>query len=498
MAKHEMKTLAKQTAIYGMSSVVGKFLNWLLVPLYTYVLQSSGDYGVVTNLYAWTALLLVILTYGMETGLFRFANKQGEDPGRVYGTALSSVSVSSAVFVGCVMWLAEPLSRAMGYGEHPEFIRIMGVVVAMDAVGAIPFAFLRYQGRAVKFAVLKLSMIAVNIAFNLFFLVACPWIADHHKELIDWFYDPSYGVGYVFVSNLISTSMVSLALVPEIRRVKLHFSVELLGRMLRYSLPLLVLGVAGIMNQTVDKMIFPFFFDDKSVAQAQLGIYGACFKVAVVMMMFTQAFRYAYEPFIFGKHARGDNEQSMAEAMKYFVIFSLLVFLGVVFYLEVLQYLIRSDYRPGLRVVPVVLFSYIFQGVFFNLSIWYKLSDKTYYGARLSLLGVAVNLAVNVAFVPRYGYMACAWASLASYALITVVSYVLGQKHLPIRYDLSGMGLYVVAALALYAVSLGLRPPGMGGRLALNTLLLAAFAALTLWREAPLRAMLKRKERQRE
>lgn len=494
MAKQEMQKLAKETAIYGVSSILGKFLNWLLVPLYTYVLESSGEYGIVTNLYAWTALLLVILTYGMETGFFRFANKNKEDADRVYSTTLTSVFVTSLLFAVCVTAFAAPIARAMNYGAHPEFIRMMGVIVAMDAFGSIPFAYLRYKSRPVKFAALKLFMIGTNIAFNLFFLVVCPWIAARGGGLIDWFYDPDYGVGYVFVSNLLSTSLVTLALLPEVFGVKFSFDGALLKKMLRYSLPLLVLGIAGIMNQTLDKIIFPFFFEDQAEAQSQLGIYGACFKVAMVMMMFTQAFRYAYEPFIFAKHKDRNSHEAYADAMKYFVIFSLLIFLGMVFYLDILKYLISSDYWAGLRVVPVVLWSYIFQGVFFNLSLWYKLLDKTMYGAWFSILGTIITLAINVAFVPRYGYMASAWASFACYLVMMVVSYAFGQKYMPIRYDLRTMALYTGVTLLLFGASLLVRSDSMCLNLAYRTALLAVFVVLLVKRDFPLSAIIKRRK----
>ena len=493
MAKQEMQKLAKETAIYGVSSILGKFLNWLLVPLYTYVLQSSDEYGIVTNLYAWTALLLVILTYGMETGFFRFANKQKDEADKVYSTTLTSVFSTSLLFALCCVSFARPIAHVMGYGTHPEFIGMMGVIVAMDAFGSIPFAYLRYKSRPIKFAALKLFMIAVNILFNLFFLVVCPWIAARNAALIDWFYDPSYGVGYVFVSNLISTSLVTLALLPEVFRVKFDFDGALLRRMLRYSLPLLILGIAGIMNQTLDKIIFPFMFDDQAEAQAQLGIYGACFKVAMVMMMFTQAFRYAYEPFIFAKHKDKNSKEAYADAMKYFVIFSLFIFLGMVFYLDLLKYLIRSDYWEGLRVVPIVLFSYIFQGVFFNLSLWYKLLDKTMYGAWFSILGAIITLVINVAFVPRYGYMASAAASFVCYFVMMLVSYFFGQKYMPIHYDLKSMGLYLAVALVLFGASFLVQTESMIVNLGYRTVLLAAFAALLVKRDFPLSAIIRRK-----
>lgn len=485
MAK-EMKNLAKETAIYGLSSIVGKFLNWLLVPLYTFVLQQSADYGIVTNLYAWTALLLVILTYGMETGFFRFANKEGNDPNKVYSTTLTCVGFTSLLFAVCCVFFCQPIANALGYPTHKEFIAMLGVVVSMDAFGSIPFAYLRYKRRPIKFAALKLFMIFMNIAFNLFFLLLCPWLLTHAPALVEWFYKPDYGVGYVFVSNFISTSLVTLTLIPDMR-VKFSFDWALLKRMLHYSLPLLVLGIAGIMNQTVDKIIFPFLMPDKELAASELGIYGACFKIAMVMMMFTQAFRYAYEPFIFAKHKDKNSVGAYADAMKYFVIFSLLILLGMLFYLDIIKLIIHPSYWSGMRVVPIVLFSYIFQGVFFNLSLWYKLTDKTQYGAYFSILGLVITLLVNVLFVPKISYMASAWASFACYFVMMLVSYFIGQKYMKIPYDLRSMGLYTIVALAFLAVSYYFKSDRIWLNYTINTVLLFAYLAMIVRRDFPLR-----------
>ena len=309
----QMKILAKETAIYGVSSIVGKFLNWMLVPLYTYVLQQQSDYGIVTNLYAWTALLLVILTYGMETGFFRFANKEGENAQTVYSTSLITLFTTSLLFaIVCVVWQT-PIADALGYPAHSEFIALLSIVVSMDAFASIPFAYLRYKKRPLQFAALKLLFVFLNIALNLFFLVLCPKIQDWN--VISSWYNPNYGVGYVFVANIIATAIQTLCLLPYI--VIKGFSWTLLRQMLKYSLPLLVLGVCGIMNQTLDRILFPFFYTGAD-AQTQLGIYGACFKVAMVMMMFTQAFRYAYEPFVFAKHKDKESVEAYADAMKYY------------------------------------------------------------------------------------------------------------------------------------------------------------------------------------
>jgi len=450
----EVKTLAKDTAIYGISSILGKFLNWCLVPLYTYMLTSSADYGVVTNLYAWTALLLVILTYGMETGLFRFMNKGEDNPDVVYGTTLTALFSTSFLFALVVSLFSQPIAGLMGYGSHPEFIWMLAIVVSMDAFDSIPFAYLRYQKRPLKFAGMKLFMIFVNIIMNIFFLICCPAIMKWRPELISWFYDASYGVGYVFVANLISTSCVTLALLPTVFDVKPQFDSKLLKKMLGYSLPLLLLGVVGIMNQTIDKIIFPYLYSDPAEGAAQLGIYGACFKVAMVMMVFTQAFRYAYEPFVFAKSKDADSKQSYAVSMKYFLITSFLIFLGITFYLDLLKYIIREDYWGGLVVVPIVLIAYIFQGVYFNLSFWYKLNDKTQYGAYMSLIGFIINVALIVALVPVMGFVGAALASLVTFFVMMLISYFWGQKYMPIDYDYKTILTYALMAGALFGISI--------------------------------------------
>lgn len=485
----QMKKLAKDTAIYGVSSILGKFLNWCLVPLYTYVLANSAEYGVVTNLYAWTALLLVILTYGMETGYFRFANKNKEEADKVYSTTLTSVGVSSLLFALACVVFSQPISNAMGYASHPEFIIMLGVVVAMDAFGSIPFAYLRFKSRPIKFAALKLLMIFTNILFNLFFLIVCPWLAIKAPALVDWFYNPGYGVGYVFVANIMSTTIVTLALLPDIFAAKFDFEWALLKKMLVYSLPLLILGIAGIMNQTLDKIIFPFLMEDKIRAATDLGIYGATSKIAMVMMMFTQAFRYAYEPFIFAQHKDKNSMAAYADAMKLFIIFTLFIFLGMVFYLDIFKYIIRYDYWDGLRVVPIVLFSFIFQGVFFNLSLWYKLTDKTMYGAYFSIVGTIIIVAINILFVPAFSYMASAWAGFICYFVMMVISYYYGQKYMPIKYDLKSIGIYVGVAMGLYALSFLVNTPYTLLNLAYKTVLLMVFLVLLIKRDFPLRVI---------
>ena len=455
MSNLQVKVLAKETAIYGVSSIVGKFLNWMLVPLYTYVLEQQSDYGIVTNLYAWTALLLVILTYGMETGFFRFVNKEGENPQSVYTTSLIALFTTSLLFsLVCVIWQT-PIANALGYPNHTEFISLLGIVVAIDAFASIPFAYLRYKKRPLQFAGIKLLFVFLNIILNLFFLVICPKIQDW--SIISSWYDPNYGVGYVFIANILATSIQTLCLLPAIvegfRGSSLHdiFSISLLKQLLKYSLPLLILGVCGIMNQTIDRILFPKLYIGAD-AEAQLGIYGACFKVAMVMMMFTQAFRYAYEPFVFAKHKDRKSVEAYADAMKYYIIFSYMILLGMIFYLDLLKFIIHPSYWEGLQIVPIVLWTYIFQGIYFNLSFWYKLTDKTLWGAYFSIIGVVITIVLQIIFVPKIGYIASAASSTICYLVIMTLSYFIGRKHLNIPYDIRRIGVYTAVVIALLAI----------------------------------------------
>ncbi|RGS35203.1 lipopolysaccharide biosynthesis protein [Bacteroides cellulosilyticus] len=466
-----LKSLAKETAIYGVSSIVGRFLNYLLVPVYTIALPaSSGGYGVVTNIYAWVALILVLLTCGMETGFFRFANKGQDGPMRVYSTTLLSVSIGSLVFVALGLLFLEPIAGWLEYGEHPWYIGMMMIVVAMDAIQSIPFAYLRYKKRPIKFAALKLLFIFLNIALNLFYYV----ILEGND------------VGYAFLFNLVCTSVVMVCMIPELRGFTYVLDKELLKRMLRYSLPLVILGVAGILNQVADKIIFPFVYPDEAEATIQLGIYGAASKIAMIMAMFTQAFRFAYEPFVFGKSKEKDSREMYAQAMKFFIIFTLLAFLAVMFYLDILRHVIGRDYWDGLRVVPIVMAAEIFMGIYFNLSFWYKLIDETRWGAYFSLTGCIILILMNIFLVPKYGYIACAWAGFTGYGVAMLLSYFVGQKKYPIQYDLKAIGMYVLLAAVLYVAAEYVSIDNIYLRMAYRTVLLLLFIAYVVKRDLPL------------
>lgn len=483
-----MKRLAGDTAIYGVSNIVGKFLNWMLVPLYVRVLAAQSDFGVMTNLYAWTALLLVLLTYGMETGFFRFINKKEiQVPMQVYTTTLFSIGFTSTVFFITVLTFLTPLSRGLGYGEHPEYIGMIAGIVALDAFCCIPMGFLRYKRKAIRFTVIRLLNIFLNIILVIFFLLVCPWIDQRYPFLIRWFYKPGHEVSYVFIANVMTSLFTFAMLIPDMVpgfREKVSFS--LLKQMLKYSFPILILGIAGIFNQTSDKILFPFLFEDKEYANTQLGIYGACFKIAVVLMMFTQAFRYAYEPFIFARNKSEDNRKAYSEAMKYFVIFALLIFLGVMFYIDIFKLFVVPDYYPGLRVVPIVMMGELFFGIYFNLSFWYKMIDETRWGAYFSTVGCVSTILIIVFFAPLYGYMACAWASFASNLVMMLLSYWIGQKKFPIQYDLRSGLFYGVLTALFYVAGMWPRIDSEVARLAYRTILLLIFVSIVIKRDLPL------------
>lgn len=469
-----LKGLAKDTAIYGLSSIVGRFLNYLLVPLYTHCMpKASGDYGVSVNIYAYTALILVFLTFGMETTFFRFANKEGEKADTVFTTAFAIVTALTAIFLALVFGFIGPISDVLNYSGHHEYLLMMAAVVALDAIQALPFSYLRYQKRPLKFAALKMLFIVFNIALNVIYMVVL-----RKTEVF-----------YVFLINLWCTGAITFFFMPEFFKLKWKFDIQLMRHMLSYSWPILVLGIAGILNQTADKIIYPLV-NDSATAKAELGVYGACVKVAMIMAMITQAFRYAYEPIVFAKTKDKDSKEYYAHAMKYFIIFTLVAFLCVMGYMDVLKRLIGPEYREGLAVVPIVMAAEIMMGIYFNLSFWYKIIDKTIWGAVFSITGCTVLVAVNVIFIPRYSYMACAWGGFAGYAVAMLFSYLVGQKLNPIDYDIKGIMRYVVLAAVLYVAMVNLPSTWpTWARMALNTGLITIFLIEIFHRDMKLSAL---------
>lgn len=477
-----VKSLAKDTVLYGASSIIGRILNWLLVPLYTNVLPAD-EYGVVTYVYSFVALALVILTYGMETGFFRFANDERyRGSSVVYSTTLTSLAVTSVLFVVLVLCFLNPISGWMECADHPSFVALMAACVAADAFTAIPFSYLRFRHKPLKFATLKLLGIGLNIGLNLFFILLCPWLMKTAPGTVSWFYDPTYSIGYIFLSNFISSIVLIPVMLPELTGFRWRFSMTVWKQMMHYSWALLVLGFAGIMNQNLDKMLLPHLLSDKADAMAMTGIYGACFKLAVVMVMFLQAFRFAYEPFIFDRAtAQGeDRKQVYATVMKWFVAFAMLIFLGVMIYMPVIELFIGPGYRSGIGVVPVIIMGEFFFGVTFNLSLWYKLTDRTRWGMWITLIGMCVVIALNLILVPRFGYYGSAWASFSCYLTMMVVSWLLGRKYFPIDYHVGRLVTFVALALALYFVSELVSTANKWLDMGVGTLLIALYIWIVL------------------
>ncbi|MDO5075592.1 MAG: polysaccharide biosynthesis C-terminal domain-containing protein [Bacteroidales bacterium] len=480
-----LKSLAKDTAIYGISSIVGRFLNYLLFPLYTHVIAAaSGGNGVITEVYSYTALLFVMLTFGMETTLFRFINREEEqNPLRVYTTVLSLVGSVGLLFVGIVLLNLGGIAQAMGYADHPEYIGMMAATVALDAFQAIPYCYLRYQRRPLKFATLKLSFILLNVAMNLLFFLVFP------RFIEGW----TIEVGHVFAINLACTALITLGFWKEVLCVRWSFDKALAKRMLSYAWPILVLGIAGILNQTADKILFPQLVPGQE-GRVQLGIYGAAVKIAMIMALITQAFRYAYEPFVFASAKKGensDNRATYALTMKYFIIFTLFAFLLVMAYIDVFKHLMGRDYWEGLHTVPIVMVAEILMGVYFNLSFWYKLTDRTIWGAWFSGAGCVVLIATNVLLIPHFGYIACAWAGVAGYGTATLLSYFVGQKYYPIAYPLRSIGAYVLLTGLLYVAMIFLPDfiENLYLRLSMNTVLVVLFLLYVIKRDMLLHSL---------
>ena len=471
-----LKSLARDTAVYGLVSIVGRFLNYLLVILYTYKIPAeSGGYGIVTNLYAYTALFFALLTFGMETTLFRFANKPGADEKMVASNALRMVGCVGIAFLVVVLSLLRPISDAMGYEAHPEYIAIFALITAQDAFQAVMFSRLRQQRKALRFVALKFAFIIPSIILNLFVFLVMVKI----PSLNDIFVRFDYGVGLIFFINLFCTTLVSFLFLPEMKEITYGFDKDLARQMLKYSWPLLLLSLVGILNQVADKILVPYLMKGEE-GMVQLGIYGACVKIAMIMSLLTQAFRYAYEPIVFADNKDRNSPETLADGTLYFIVFTLLAFLGVMVFMPILQHFVGEGYRSGLGVVPLVMMAEIFMGIYFNLSFWYKLTDQNWWGAIMSAIGVAVMIGINVIFVPKIGYWACAWGGFAGYGVAMLLSYFIGQKKYPIHYDLRGIGLAALAAGGVYAAHAAIVRAGAGPVLSifLGCLLILCYGAV--------------------
>ena len=488
---NSFKKLAGDTAIYGVSSIVGRFLNWWLVPYYSFIFAPE-EYGVVANLYAMVSFFLVLLAYGMETSYFRYASKS-TDPEKVYSTSLISLFFTSVSFVFLAIAFNNEIASFIQYPNHPEYISWFAVILGIDVFSNIPFARLRLNNRPGKFAFLKIVNIGFNIGFNLFFLTICPkLLAGNPDSFVNLFYSPEIGVGYIFISNLLASLITLILLLPEIFRISFQFDKKLLARMLSYGFPILIVGLAGMVNQNIDKVLIPVLIPENQDPMFQLGVYGANYKLAVLMNMFIQAFRYAFEPFFFSRGDSKEDPQMYATVMKYFVIFGLLIFLGMVLFIDVIKVVIDTEYHEGLKVVPLILMANLFFGIYFTLSLWYKLKDMTRYGAYMALTGAAVTLVLNFLLLPVMGYMGSAIAVFACFFVMMTLSYFLGQKYYPIPYNLKRIGAYFLVAVVIYVLSLFTSTQTPVFKFSIHLLFIAMYVLVILkWEKKELRGLFK-------
>ncbi|MEM9050724.1 MAG: oligosaccharide flippase family protein [Bacteroidota bacterium] len=448
-----LRNLLGQTAIYGVSSIVGRVMNFfILTPFYTRIFDKV-EYGAITELYAYVAFLLVFLTYGMETAFFRFSSKEKSKAHLIFSTAAISLLTTSCMFIGLIYLSHQNIADFLGYSSSPEFIILFGWIVAIDTFVTLPFAQLRLQNKAVRFASINLVSIVVNITLNLFFFKYCPAAVEAEVSWVESFYEPSFGIGYVFVANFIASLAKLLLLLPTIAGIKTGFSPRVFKQLLPYGLPLLFLGLAGIVNETFDRAAFESLSGlPPDEAAAELGIYGACYKVAMLLSIGIQAYRFAAEPFIFSLSKGEKSDKVQADAMKYYFISALLICLTLICFEDLSLLLIGEEFRVGAGVIPILLGAYLLYGAVFNLSFWYKLNDKTLYGAGIAFAGAAITIALNVWLVPKMSYYGSAIATLAAYAVMVVISFALMRKYHPIAYDLKSIGIYLtLAALMVVA-----------------------------------------------
>ena len=450
-----LKKLAGETVIYGVPSIIGRFLNWWLTPLYAWIFLPD-DFGILSNILAYVAFLQVLLTYGMETSYFRFAGRS-EHPERVFSTTMVSLSITSVLFIGFVLGFSKNISSWINYEGHRNYIIWMGITVALDALSAIPFAKLRLDSRPVRFALLKTVNIALSIVLNLFWILLCPKILHSNPQsIIRFIYNPNIGIGYAFLSYLMASGVTLLLFLPDLRLKKSNFDVHILIKMLKYGWPILVIGLAGMVNLNIDKILLPKLLVNSSNPIFELGVYSASGKLAILMALFIQAFRFSFEPFLFSHYKNEDSKKVYAVIMKYFVILGLIIFLGVMFYMDILKFFIgstQSGYHEGIKVVPWLLMGNLFLGIFYTQSLWYKLTDQTYFGARFAIIGAIITIVLNILLSPLFGYMACGYAFFIASLVMTVISYFVGQKYFPVKYNLKQIGVYLIVAIILFLIS---------------------------------------------
>ena len=442
-----IKSLLGQTAIYGLPTIVGRLLNYLLVPLYTSVFIDPADYGVVSELYAWVAFLIVLLTFGMETSFFRFLHDK-EDKEGVFRNSFLTVIALNSLFLICLLVFNQSIADAMLYSEHNEYIILLGIIVCVDAISALPMAKLRAENKAMKFSLIHFISIAVNIGLNLVFMLL---IFDSSR--------PEEGILFILIANLIASLVKPISTYSDFIGLRLRYNKELAQEMVKYAFPLVLAGFAGIINETMDRVMLKHLLYSRGglslkAAEAQLGIYSACYKLAMIVTIFLQAYRYAAEPFFFAQNRNKDRNKIYVRIMNYFVASVCFVFLAVALNIDIFKHFIRNEaYWTGLGVVPILLLANVFLGIYYNQSIWYKLSGQTRFGAYIAVGGALITVLINFIFIPLYGFWASAWATLIVYAAQMIASYILSQKYYPINYNLRKFALYFGLSIALFVIT---------------------------------------------
>jgi O-antigen/teichoic acid export membrane protein len=477
----EVRILAGQTLIYGFGTIVPRFLNYAILTFFYTRVFTKPQYGVVTELYAWMVLLLIILTYGMETGFFRFAQRK-EEYEKVYSTAIISLFISSLLFIILVNVFIKPVSALLNYSHNQDYIKMFAAIVAIDAFSAIPFARLRKENRPIVFSFIKIMNVILTIIAVLFLLKIAPGIYEHSTGWFRKIYNPDYGVGYVFVANLIGSSITLLMLIPFILKIKLVFYKDIWVRMISYSFPLLIAGLSGSINDTLDKVILRRLVGEEN-GLATVGEYGAGYKIAVLMALFIQMFRFAAEPFFFERAKHENAKETYAFVMKYFIIIMLILFLVINMYMPGIQYFLGKSYRDSVVVVPMISMAYLLYGIYINHSIWYKLNDLTRFGAYITVAGAVITIMINVMFIPKYGYMASAWAHVASYGSMIIISFILARKHYWIDYRIMKIVPYFLIAVPMVIFALYFKYKNIGIEITINTLFILIFISYAQYKD---------------
>ena len=480
MAQNPIKRLAGETAVYGLGTIVPRLLNYFLVPFYTRIFDESA-YGQITELYAWVAIVMVVLTYGMETAFFRYANQE-KDANSVFNTATTSLLITSLVFIVIVMLCLGDIATAIQYQGNSEYIILLAFIVAIDAFTSLPFAYLRYKNKAKRFSFIKITSVIVNIFLNFLFLLIIPKIFGERVQELPVYKD-SQLIVFVFIANLVSTIASLLLLIPELKVFKIRVDKLLLRKMLAYSLPILIIGFAGMINEVSDKILLKYLLPDQDTAQAQIGIYGANYKLAILMTLFIQMFRYAAEPFFFAESEKKNARETYSRVMTYFVIFTLIIFLGITLFMDIFKYFIGPAFWSGLMIVPIVLAAKLFLGVFYNLSVWYKLTNKTLYGAAIAIFGALITIVLNIVLIPKYGFVGSAWANFFCYLSMMLISYFWGRKIYKVQYQVKKILLYTALAGLVYYISRSIQIDDSYILFLINSLLFISYAGIAFINE---------------